>query len=159
MVVHVRVLACVHVHRRGLERAVLRVSAPIFFSWLIFIVRWRLAVCTSACQNGGTCSAPNTCTCTSSWTGATCTTREIRLFPGILILTLPMIVVAVCPSGCYNGGWCSSPGLCTCSGWWTGGTCQTRMSSPDCSEPFLIRRYSSDTFRFVLTCVFEWWYL
>ena len=31
-----------------------------------------LAVCSSACQNGGTCTAPNTCACVSGWTGATC---------------------------------------------------------------------------------------
>ena len=36
------------------------------------------------------------------------------------------VILAVCPSGCFNGGWCSSPGVCTCSGWWTGSNCNTR---------------------------------
>ncbi|CAF4323491.1 unnamed protein product, partial [Adineta steineri] len=30
-------------------------------------------VCTSGCQNGGTCTAPDTCTCAAGWSGATCT--------------------------------------------------------------------------------------
>ena len=91
MVVPVTAAIPAVVHRHGPERAVLRVSIP-HPSCMVCIVRWRLAVCTSACQNGGTCSAPNTCSCTSSWTGATCTTREIRLFLGILILTFKMTV-------------------------------------------------------------------
>ena len=30
------------------------------------------AVCTSPCQNGGTCTAPDTCTCDVGWTGMQC---------------------------------------------------------------------------------------
>ena len=30
------------------------------------------AICTLACQNGGTCSAPDTCICASGWTGQSC---------------------------------------------------------------------------------------
>ena len=32
------------------------------------------AVCTSSCQNGGTCTAPNTCTCDVGYTGMQCET-------------------------------------------------------------------------------------
>ena len=32
------------------------------------------AICTSPCQNGGTCSTPNTCTCNIGWTGMQCET-------------------------------------------------------------------------------------
>ena len=43
------------------------------------MIYWRmygtvLAVCSSGCYNGGMCTAPNTCMCTSGWTGPTCTT-------------------------------------------------------------------------------------
>ncbi|PKN54663.1 MAG: hypothetical protein CVU56_25400 [Deltaproteobacteria bacterium HGW-Deltaproteobacteria-14] len=31
-------------------------------------------VCAAPCLNGGACTGPNTCTCTGSWTGATCDT-------------------------------------------------------------------------------------
>ncbi|CAF1584712.1 unnamed protein product, partial [Adineta steineri] len=35
---------------------------------------WKRAdsVCSPSCQNGGKCTAPNTCTCVNGWTGATC---------------------------------------------------------------------------------------
>ena len=29
-------------------------------------------MCTHVCQNGGICSAPDNCTCSSGWTGSTC---------------------------------------------------------------------------------------
>ena len=30
------------------------------------------AICFKTCQNGGTCSSPDTCNCASGWTGSTC---------------------------------------------------------------------------------------
>ena len=30
------------------------------------------AMCTQPCLNGGTCSAPDSCICTSGWTGKSC---------------------------------------------------------------------------------------
>ena len=32
------------------------------------------AICTNPCQNGGTCTAPETCTCDVGWTGVQCET-------------------------------------------------------------------------------------
>jgi hypothetical protein len=31
------------------------------------------AVCTPSCENGGTCTSPNTCTCQNGWSGDSCT--------------------------------------------------------------------------------------
>ena len=30
------------------------------------------AICSETCQNGGTCSSPDTCSCVHGWTGSTC---------------------------------------------------------------------------------------
>ena len=35
--------------------------------------------------------------------------------------------VLVCPAGCFNGGYCSSPGICTCASGWTGNDCRQGM--------------------------------
>ena len=37
------------------------------------------AICTPDCQNGGTCSSPGQCTCTSEWQGNRCQIRKILL--------------------------------------------------------------------------------
>ena len=36
------------------------------------------AVCNPTCQNGGTCSSPNTCSCRSGWTGYICSQRKLN---------------------------------------------------------------------------------
>ena len=41
--------------------------------FVINSVLFHTAVCSPSCSNGGTCTAPNTCSCTPQWTGATCT--------------------------------------------------------------------------------------
>jgi len=35
-----------------------------------------LAICSPSCANGGTCSRPNSCSCSRGWTGRYCTSRE-----------------------------------------------------------------------------------
>lgn len=86
------------------------------------------AVCSPVCLNGGTCNAGNTCSCLSTWAGSRCATREFCQMPLNLVFELRCFPLAVCPSGCFNGGWCSSPGVCTCTSQWTGSTCTTRKS-------------------------------
>lgn len=62
------------VSRDGLELPVEHVSYTILSSELHHKPIFFLVVCTSACLNGGTCTGPNTCTCVSGWSGATCGT-------------------------------------------------------------------------------------
>ena len=39
-----------------------------------------LATCKNSCQNGGTCTAPDTCTCVVGWTGTECETGGCSIF-------------------------------------------------------------------------------
>ena len=52
-------------------------------------------------------SAPDTCTCTSSWTGATCNTRKSPYENSYLIFIL-YTFAAICLLNCSNGGTCVS---------------------------------------------------
>ena len=42
-----------------------------------FVTNSYSATCSNPCQNGGTCSSPNTCTCDVGWMGMQCETRKI----------------------------------------------------------------------------------
>ena len=53
-------------------------------------------VCAQICDNGGTCSAPDTCTCTADWTDVSCETP-------------------VCDPACLHGGSCTAPDTCDCA--------------------------------------------
>ena len=41
----------------------------------LFFFLYVLAICSLACQNGGTCSAPDTCDCILGYNGTVCETR------------------------------------------------------------------------------------
>ena len=45
----------------------------MLFYFQNFLYFFKIAVCSSTCQNGGTCSGPDTCTCPAGWSGSVCT--------------------------------------------------------------------------------------
>ena len=51
-----------------------------------------IAVCSSGCYNGGFCSAPNTCSCTTGWAGPTCTTGILSIKVILILLDHYLIV-------------------------------------------------------------------
>lgn len=85
------------------------------------------AVCSQVCQNGGNCVSPNTCQCSSGWSGPSCSTRKLSLQMH-LASDCPeqdLVDAAVCSSGCQNSGKCISPSTCDCTAGWHGSQCQT----------------------------------
>lgn len=104
--------------------------------YLLLIVAFFvcLDLCNGSCQNGGTCVAPNTCSCPRGWTGDFCQTCKI------IILLLSCIIInfsslhvfphtsAQCSPSCQNGGTCIPPDRCSCPDGWTGRDCAIRKS-------------------------------
>ncbi len=99
-----------------------------------------LAMCAFPCENGGTCTGHDMCTCNSGWkavdctspdcSGSPCVSREICVGPNMcgcipgyegMDCSVPQ-----CAINCLNGGSCSAPDACTCQLGWFG---------PDCSVP------------------------
>ena len=51
------------------------------------------------------------------------TIMYVTVFNAYLLISY----IAVCLAGCFNGGNCTSPGVCTCSPKWTGSSCTQGM--------------------------------
>ena len=49
----------------------------------------------------------------------------------------------MCPAGCFNGGNCSAPGICTCPSIWTGN---------DCRQGIVILLYGSNYYLIYSVC-------
>ena len=76
------------------------------------------------CANGGNCTSPGVCNCTSDWDGPSCETGDgiIHMSATTYLIT---IYTAICDPMCANGGNCTSPGVCNCTSDWDGPSCET----------------------------------
>ncbi|XP_062504463.1 multiple epidermal growth factor-like domains protein 10 [Corticium candelabrum] len=103
------------------------------------------AVCMQGCHNGGTCTEPGVCECTSGWTGSNCTVPAY----------------ADCSASCENGGWCYTPDYCNCTAGWSGQNCSAEclngyfgkdcMHTCSCMNDALCERFNG-----TCTCAAGW---
>jgi hypothetical protein len=49
------------------------------------------ATCSQTCQNGGTCTGINMCTCVGGWSGSNCSTRIFAPFFLFSLILLPFL--------------------------------------------------------------------
>ncbi len=106
------------------------------------------SMCTFPCENGGTCSGHDTCSCTSGWKGVDCTipdcsgspcgSREICIAPNTCSC-IPGYQgidcnVPQCAMECLNGGSCSVPDVCTCPLGWFGPDCGVPLCTQTCGN-------------------------
>lgn len=111
------------------------------------LIRGLAASCTQICENGGSCSGPDTCACLPGWSGVDCTTPRCSLpcsannvcvapdtcsckpgFSGASCAT------PLCVQTCHNGGVCAAPDTCTCTPGWFDGNCTTPVCSQTCGN-------------------------
>ena len=66
----VRCMTYVHIYNNN---NAIHLSLPLNFisSNVLYI-----AICVPSCSNGGTCTSPGVCRCTSGWSGSRCDDRE-----------------------------------------------------------------------------------
>ena len=96
-------------------------------------ISMNVAICdTIECENGGTCSAPNNCSCTAEWSGDTC--DQGNFVSCCIVVIHIQHCAAVCSHTCANGGTCTSPGTCTCVEGWVGTACNTPICNPPCEN-------------------------
>lgn len=76
-------------------------------------IRAMSAVCSFACENGGVCTAADTCRCPPGWEGVDCT-------------------IPVCDGPCPANKVCVAPNLCSCKPGYGGSDCETPLCVQDC---------------------------
>ena len=88
-----------------------------------------LAVCDTSCENGGTCTAPDTCECLDGYSGDQCENGMIYLlYEYFHVFPFPYtLCLAICDPACENGGTCTAPNTCDCPEGYSGNQCQRGM--------------------------------
>ena len=136
---HVLIMAMAHsmsvtvrVEQYSLEPAVMALSDALVCHMLCIATTLtstnNIARCNStACQNGGLCTAANICDCTGTgFIGDLC---EIGTHTKCYLLPFHDYIFALvgCDPDCLNGGTCRSQNTCDCSGTgYSGNHCQIR---------------------------------
>eukprot|EP01038_Epipyxis_sp_PR26KG_P004469 gene4469-6320_t len=111
-------------------------------------IRAISATCTQICENNGTCVGPDTCKCSSGWTGIDCTkpictsglcgTNKVCVGPNLCACkpgySGTNCDVPQCSQTCANNGYCSAPDTCTCASGWFDSNCTTPVCSQTCAN-------------------------
>jgi hypothetical protein len=127
-------------------------------------IRRVTAVCSQICENGGSCTGPDTCTCVTGWSGydctkplcegVTCGDREICTGPDSCTCVPGYSGDAcadpTCVQSCEHGGVCTAPDTCTCAIGWFDANCTTPVCAQTCGNG--ANCTSPDT----CTCPSEW---
>lgn len=111
-------------------------------------VRVVTAACSKICENGGTCTGPDTCSCLSGWIGDDCSipvcstacgARQVCVGPDTCgcipgYTGLPACSTPQCAQNCAHGGSCTAPDTCSCSSGWFDSNCTTPVCSQTCGN-------------------------
>ncbi|RLN95529.1 hypothetical protein BBJ28_00007480 [Nothophytophthora sp. Chile5] len=111
-------------------------------------VRALTASCAKVCENGGVCTAPDVCSCSSGWTGDDCTlpvcstscgSRQICVGPNACACIpgydgFPTCTTPQCVQSCAHGGTCSAPDTCACAAGWFDANCTTPVCTQTCGN-------------------------
>ena len=112
-------------------------------------VRAMTATCAKVCENGGECTADETCACAAGWTGVDCTVpvcttarpgaRTVCVAPDTWDCVpgyagLPACTTPLCVQACRNGGSCVAPDTCGCAAGWIDANCTTPVCPQTCGN-------------------------
>ena len=110
-------------------------------------IRAISATCTQICENGGRCTGPDICTCSTGWTGVDCTKPVCSTSCGPSSLCVAPDVcdckpgysganckTPLCQQNCINGGTCIAPDTCGCAPGWFDTNCTTPVCDNTCAN-------------------------
>ena len=104
--------------------------------------------CTIICENGGTCTGPDICSCRDGWGGVDCTqpickntvcrSNSLCVGPDICGckpgFSGTNCLTPQCVQKCQNHGICSAPDTCQCKPGWFDSNCTTPVCAATCAN-------------------------